>query len=577
MQYIQTIVPEGAEITVTVTYTDPDSHQIVEKQALSTLSTYPEGYNISKLAKNRFFVAIPKNATSRSYSIKPVQGGIFDNVFQETSGTFIESQPNINVGLERETKTFTAHVRLNGSDANTASVELYVDDQKKSEGTGTAYFPNKTGEILIVTIKGEKNGYLPDEKTVTWDTNIDYTEEIILDPMIDPNTGIIEPSPEVVIEPEIIYEKLSYKSNKANERKTFTLYKNYVYKITCVGGGGGSSYTNGGAGSAWVGNIFITDKNIKVNTFVGSGGAGGKYRPRNHDGIAGTSSSIKATDLSIVANGGHPGRAARKEHNHYTKGYSISPNPIVNSNFIYQQSFANTKKERRGSWISNTNYGSGGNGGYYKHGTGESGNSGYIAIEYIGSLASNSDGRVILEVVKSGSGSIQLAEGLYRLTLIGGGGGVLCFYDDTNTYYSATGGSGSGFKGTFYFEANTYQWHVGTAGTSVNKRNVPTGAVSDGGYSSFGLNVAHGGKAGSVENGIYSGGKGGAAPTIKTECYELMFNSAGKDGSTAYTNRFRTVLGGESIYQIYGKGAGIKNGNFQYSAPGYLLLVKLGG
>lgn len=563
-------------VSVEVTYIDPETHHQRFKLASNIISTYPEGYDTSKLPRNVFFVTIPDNLSGNfEYTVTP-QGSLH-NVLSVKTGSSASSETNIDVKLEHEIKTFTLRVLLTEHSVPTdATAKIYINGQMVASGTGTTTYTQETGLKLTLTCKGERTDYLPDEETVVWNTNNDYTKTITLYPRIE-DTGVLEDPP--VIEPEIL-EKLSYKSNIANETKTFTLYKNYVYKITCVGGGGGSSYGFGGAGSAWVGTVFVTDNDLTINTRIGTGGLGGKHRPRNHDGYGGTSSIIKDSSgkiLSITAGGGHPGQAARKGHQHYTNGYRISPAPTVNNNIIYQQSFANTEKERRASWISNQTYGAGGNGGYYKHGTGENGKSGYISIEYVGSLSSNKDGTIIREVVKAGSGTINLAAGLYRLTLIGGGGGVLTFYDDTKTYYLASGGSGSGLKTTVYLPEANYPYTVGEAGHSTNKRRWPTGNATDGGDSSFGQIIAYGGKAGSVKQGKYYGGKGGATPEIPEEykCYEMFLNSAGKSGSTVYTKLPTKLLGGESVYGIYGKGAGIINRDVDKNAPGYLLLVKL--
>lgn len=592
--------PDG--VSVEVRYIDPDTHNLTIKTAFNILSTYPEGYDTSKLPRNVFFVTIPDNLSSNfEYTVTP-QGPLY-NVLSVKTGSSVSSETNVDVKLEHETKTFTLQVLLVTNESeennvqeqdNTTTAQIYLGDQLIASGTGTGLqtvtvnYIQETGLNLTLTCKAKstktiiedgveriENVYIPDEEIVVWNTDDNYTQTISLYPCINEDTGVLEEPP--AITPQIL-EKLSYQSNKANEKKTFTLYKNYVYKITCVGGGGGSSYGFGGAGGAWIGTVFVTDKDLTINTRVGAGGLGGEHRPRNHDGHGGTSSTIKDSSgkiLSITAGGGHPGQAARKDHQHYISGYRISPAPNVTNSLIYQQSFANTKKERRASWISNQIYGAGGNGGYYKHGTGENGKSGYISIQYIGSLSSNKDGTIILEAVKATSGTINLEAGLYRLTLIGGGGGVLRFYDDTKSYYLASGGSGSGFRATLDLPEGNYPYVVGGGGVSVNKRENPESNCTNGGSSQFGENIAYGGKAGYVEQGEYHGGKGGVTPKIENTCYEMFFNSAGNDGDNIYTKLPTTLLGGESIYEVYGKGAGIVKGNVDYSAPGYLLLVKL--
>lgn len=545
------------DIVVTVTYNDSTY------TCINTLSTHPNGKCISGCAKNVFYFPIP-NGVSFRYTVTPNPEGSLKDVYNSFTGSGAAGyeERNINVDLTRKQTTFTVTVTPSGS-----TINLYVNDSTTPiTGTDSVSYTHVTGSVLSMRCVGSNKNLLSVEETFLWNTDKTASEYVDLS------------------KKSYKYGDLIYESNTPNQVGKANLYKDYIYEITCIGGGGGSSYGFGGAGSMWKGNIHPSS-NVTLTMKTAAGGAGAAYRPRNHDGSEGYSSTISGTNVSITSYGGHPGQAARSGHQHYKNGYRISPEPSSNIHFSREVIFANTKTERRESWLSGTSYGAGGNGGYYKHGTGETGNGGYIKIMYVGMEVKESgdDGAGVKKLERWDNDAttpsinpISLEAGLYRITCVGGGGGALLFESptSTSTYYKATGGSGGGFKATVYLTEGDYTWHVGEKGTSAK---VP-GAVTDGENTTLSGNgitiTAYGGKAGSVENGVYKKGEGGETAEINTTVYEMVFNNTGNSGSVDEGSS-TTLAGGASVYDGRGIGGSISNGSPREGTNGYIKIVKL--
>ena len=77
---------------------------------------------------------------------------------------------------------------------------------------------------------------------------------------------------------------------------TKELLANNCYEIVCVGGGGGGSWTSGGAGACWIGVVKPTN-DVTLNITVGAGGAGGESYVRNHCGTKGDFSFIECESI----------------------------------------------------------------------------------------------------------------------------------------------------------------------------------------------------------------------------------------------------------------------------------------
>ena len=154
----------------------------------------------------------------------------------------------------------------------------------------------------------------------------------------------------------------------------------------------------------------------------------------------------------------------------------------------------------------------------------------------------------------AGTYTIKVESGLYRLTLVGGGG---------NAYYATTGdadggyaytrgwggGSGGAFSGVISLPKGTYTVVIGgVAGSSYITDS--TGETV--------LTVGGGGNAGS-----WAVGTAGTAPTVSLNynVLEATVNKAGNAGLTAkgdWGGGYGT--GGASVYNGYGTGASINSG-----------------
>ena len=191
------------------------------------------------------------------------------------------------------------------------------------------------------------------------------------------------------------------------------------------------------------------------------------------------------------------------------------------------------------------------------------------------------DGQTIYESASGGaSTTLNLkTTGRYQVICIGGGGGASEYYRRhfTESHWSATGGSGSGFDCIFQLVKGDYVVNVGGggAGNLLINAGVTPGKVGDGGNSRFGNSYAYGGGGGSTQNGpALTAGAAGAVPTLTYTVISSTLNRAGNSGNTATSNN---ISGGASIYGYYGKGgdcsnnAAVVNGN-----AGYVKVIFLG-
>lgn len=338
--------------------------------ARNTMDTHENGKCNSGCDKNKFYIPLPKN-TDFTYDVS-LQNF---NSITDLQGHVGEDEINIDVNLTYQRKRFT--LKLEQDEYNTeniTNVSIYVNNTQIplnpstiSENEGSVSFTYFIGEIVSVKYVCQHTGYTTVTGYEQWDTNEDKL--VTFSFVRAPYSG----------DPKI------WEGTVGGQTAEIQLLFGYKYKLTCVGGGGGSSLGAGGAGSAWVGEVEV-HHNISVTATVGMHGNGGEGYSRNHDGHEGFSSTLIFGDgTAIECYGGHPGRAARSEHNHYNNGYSLSLAPSCNITIPKTVIFANKKEERRKSWIEGTTYGEGGNGGYNgKDNGGEAGKDGYIRIDYIG-------------------------------------------------------------------------------------------------------------------------------------------------------------------------------------------------
>lgn len=547
------------------------------------LDTHENGICISGCEDDVFYALVQERT---NYTITVTLDGF--NNFEHTYSMSTADQ-NITVVLTPTApvkSTLTVSCTVSGS-----SIVLTLPDKTTKTGN-PIQIVEKVGQQLTFQAKFSAPNYIDIYRTIVWNTNNNYDYVVNnLDYRPDYAKG------------QIIYE-----SNNDNETATINLYKDYIYELTCVGGGAGSSNGYGGAGAIWVGEVYV-DKNTIINTVTGHRGAPAGGYCRNHCGGYGGNSTITGNDISIIGTGGNPGIAARGYNcscglGAYSNKHSLAKAPSFRSSFVTIIKKTNNQEYRQESYDTGTNHGKGANGGYNGKGIGGTGFPGYIRIKYLDEMYIppipiepdddyDGQGTTYLQKTSGQSGSdnkLTLPSGLYRITMVGGGGGSIFFISptDNDLYYKATGGSGSGFKGTFYLPEGTYCWSVGTGGASAQA----PGSVTNGGDTKLYIEgtaeeniklIAYGGEKGSCNtSGVYTGGKAGKTPKTEETCYEMVFKSAGKAGLTD-SSTSKTLTGGASIFKSTidgnkserGTGGKITNGSTVNGTNGYLKIVKL--
>ena len=130
-----------------------------------------------------------------------------------------------------------------------------------------------------------------------------------------------------------------------------------------------------------------------------------------------------------------------------------------------------------------------------------------------------------IEYTTAGTRTDHIESGRYRLDMVGAGGGGKSVPMGGNIIYNYSGGSGAYVNGTVDLEVDDYEIVVG--GSAAN---------TDGGDTTFNGNIAGGGKK--------SDGAGGVATTT----LNYVNGNKGGFGNT------RTVYGGASVYEGYGRG-----------------------
>lgn len=549
----------------------------------TTLDTHENHICISGCEDDVFYALVKENT---NYTVTVTLNGFNDYSKSYSMGTSDQTKTITLTPTTPTRSTLTVSCSVSGS-----SILLTLPDKTTRTGNPIEIVEN-VGQQLTFQAKFSAANFIDVYRTITWNTNNDYHYNI----------------DNLEYRPDYAKGQIIYESNTDNQTATINLYKDYIYELTCIGGGAGSSYGYGGAGAIWVGEVYV-DRNTIVNTVTGKRGdpAGGYCR--NHCGGYGGNSSITGNEISIVGTGGNPGLAARGYNcscglGAYSDKHSLAKAPTFRSSFVTVIKKTNNQEKRQNSYDTGTDHGKGANGGYNGKGQGGTGFPGYIRIKYLDEIYTppvpiepdddyDGQGTTYLQKTSGQSGDsnkLTLPAGLYRITMVGGGGGAVFFRSptDNDLYYKATGGSGSGFKGTFYLSEGTYCWSVGTGGTSAEA----PGAVTDGGDTKFYIEgtseenmkfIAYGGKKGTCNtSGVYAGGKAGATPKTEETCYEMVFKSAGNAGSTD-SSTSKTLAGGASIFKSTidgnkserGTGGKITNGATVKGTNGYLKIVKL--
>lgn len=562
---------QGAEnASVTVTYNNGDY------PCVTTISTHPNGSCPSGCAKNKFYAIIPNNT---EYKLTVSLDKFEDKVIEHLMSPEKYTEQNIDVDLTRATSRLTITVQPTDSNVNLFSEEgmpiPLTPVQESGVNTGEYYYDHETGNILTLRYACTHTNLLPVSGVIYWNTNENLTQNVEL------NKPSYYPG-------EIIWE-----SNVGGDSKEIPLYEDYIYELTCVGGGGGSSYGAGGAGATWIGQINVDQNNIVYANVGNRGNAAGAYC-RNHCGTRGGTSSISNELIDIQSYGGYPGIAARSYNCSCGSGkdHSQSPAPFAHVTFNSSIKFVNTYQNRQKSYIDGTTYGQGANGGYNGKGIGGWGYPGYIKICYIDIMSNaGDDGGCATPDINTSvggyTGTLNISAekaGLYRITAVGGGGGCLYYTspNNENVYYKASGGAGGGFKITVYLAEGSYPYAIGEAGVSSKAPSECT----DGGDTIFGNITVHGGKKGYVELGVYTGGAGGEIEGLtydpeETEpqqtpyvCYETVFNSIGENGSSDISSS-ATIKGGKSVYDGHGAGGGLDSSAVVNATSGYLKVARV--
>ncbi len=189
---------------------------------------------------------------------------------------------------------------------------------------------------------------------------------------------------------------------------------------------------------------------------------------------------------------------------------------------------------------------------------------------YVGSTLVYEDklpaGQVLFESSTSGGYSVILPKKhLYKLTLVGAGGG--CGFGGSGHYtnYNAAGGSGALLIVTALFPKNLQVFlSIGAKGTNTGGASVGTWKGTNGGdttlipKSIYGQATAGGGGGGScmIHSGTWAAGNGGVV-SVEDE-YTIITSTAGKKGAVSAGGG---GAGGASVYNGYGKGNDIYSTN----------------
>jgi len=394
--------------------------------------------------------------------------------------------------------------------------------------------------------KVEKEGYNTREGDIT-DIQHDTIEEIIL----------VDPSAEIYI------------NSNTPITSTWTVPKDGIYEIIAVGAGGGGStssvnikhrkytgllshlrakYTyeqavmSASGGSGAMSRTYYRFKRGQVFEYrIGAGGAKAHTTADNAGVLrAGDGQSTYLADL-VVAGGGTGGLTKASDSSAIREagtGGTPAQTGYMSLKQAVNGKIGSTKTNSEtavGGASVYSNYGAGGD----AQGTVEgstsvkNGGNGYLKI----TLIANDP---LYERNTSGQEPVTINyPGVYDITIVGAGGGGQYSWA-TAIAFRANGGSGGLITGQTRLTAGTYTAKVGAGGAGHGGFNWHTG--DDGGKSSFGENIAYGGKGAARTEG----GAGGSTEIKNTG----LTGSPGVKGDT--TNRYGNYGGGGA--GIYGLG-----------------------
>lgn len=196
-------------------------------------------------------------------------------------------------------------------------------------------------------------------------------------------------------------------------------------------------------------------------------------------------------------------------------------------------------------------------------------------------------GTVLYESSTGGaSTTLSLEEGLYRVTLIGGGGGGCGIGTKgflTTGGAAAGGGSGAGLDCIINIPTGDYGIYVGKGGTAKTASRVEDTLqkAGNGIASKFGLLSSAGGIGGSAKHNSATAGTGGVRPSITYPYTTIYLQTAGNSG-TKTTSTSTNVSGGASVYSSKGAGGKAKSGyegdagTASAGGSGYVKVVYIG-
>ena len=170
---------------------------------------------------------------------------------------------------------------------------------------------------------------------------------------------------------------------------------------------------------------------------------------------------------------------------------------------------------------------------------------------------------VNLSAASSAEQSVSLAEGVYKLELVGGGGGGGGYFVDAKGRHIqyASGASGGALVAELKLGAGTYKYRCGAAG-NAGAQNV-SGTAGTASYFKNADGSAQA-TAGGGGNGIWNTDfsvipSGGTVTVSGFNVAATLLSKQGNPGNPRVQYSSDDTAGGASVYEPYGKGGGSKS------------------
>lgn len=183
-----------------------------------------------------------------------------------------------------------------------------------------------------------------------------------------------------------------YQYNNGTWQNAPHLIEGHTYYFKMIGGGGGSSTWDGGAGAYWEG-YYTPAQTVAVTLSQGGGGSGAGAYSRRHNGVKGGTTSLVGEGVSIVCEGGQGAIGLRNgDETGNSSTYTYAPT-ITITNGTYETIKASTHgRPRRISWNDDTvtGYGAGGQAASGTKAPGNDGLAGYLEYYQVGTITINS-------------------------------------------------------------------------------------------------------------------------------------------------------------------------------------------